>query len=323
MMKSPLMLAALAFAACDPTGSSLVEEGPKAPYFAADLGVDLIESPENATLANFYCRDLLTDFVCDLVFDDPPVKKETLKFSFETVFKLGNPNTFSVPLVELLVALDVFEGERQAELAALCISFCDPSAEACEAKPPAEACKDAGNRTLEDIVPTIDDLIELARGAADGTLDDNLKFRVIPARDYQRCRPVGVSCELCGDGPDPAADQDAGTGAPPSRSQTICCDDAEPLELSPKCRLAENDQGQSCELCDGEVESRVRFDLGVDAITSILSEVAKDAADAIAEGELPSFDIPYTIRGTVFFDVPVLGRFAFDFGPFSSTWSLD
>jgi hypothetical protein len=51
--------------------------------------------------------------------------------------------------------------------------------------------------------------------------------------------------------------------------------------------------------------------------------VAADSVDALSEGELPSFDIPYSVEGTLFFDVPVLGRFALSFGPFSSTWSLD
>lgn len=314
-------------AACEPGGSSILDEGPKAPY--SELSeVALKEAPKNLVLANYFCRDYVTDLICDFAFDDPPAKKETLKFSFETVFQLGNPNKFSVPMVELLLALSVFEGQKQSELAALCISFCDPAAEDC-AEVSADACKapDKTVRSIEDFVPTIDDLVRVAKQAASGELDDNLKFRVIPARDFQRCRPVGTSCEPCGDSAeagDPADEADLGTGAPPTTTETICCDDGtDAVTLSPKCHLAENDQGQSCELCDGEVESHVRFDLGIDAITSILAQVAEESVDAISAGEFPSFDIPYTVEGTLFFDVPVLGRFAIGFGPFSSTWSLD
>lgn len=328
-MKTKLACLALAAlpSACVPGGSSAFEEAPQAPYSELST-VSLTESPDNAILSNFYCRDFVSDLICDFAFDDPPPKKETLKFSFETVFKLGNPNKFSVPMVELLLALKVFEGKSQAELAALCISFCDPAAEDCAAKPPEEACKspDKEIKSLADFVPTIDDLVRVAKQAATGELDDNLEFRMIPARAFQRCRPAGTACELCGDDAEAADDSespDAGTGAAPTATETICCDDAEPLTLSAKCHLAENEAGQSCELCDGEVESHIRFDLGIDPITSILKQVAEESIDALSAGEFPSFDIPYSVEGTLFFDVPVLGRFAIGFGPFASTWSLD
>jgi hypothetical protein len=189
--KAALACVSCLVTACEPGGSSILDEGPQAPY--SELSeVALKEAPQNMVLANFYCRDLVSDLICDFAFDDPPVKKETLKFSFETVFKLGNPNKFSVPMVELLLALKVFEGQKQSELAALCISFCDPAAEDC-AEVSADACKapDQTVRSIEDFVPTIDDLVRVAKQAATGELDDNLKFRVIPARDFQRCRPVG------------------------------------------------------------------------------------------------------------------------------------
>lgn len=318
---TPLLLGT----ACTPGGDAL-EETPAPPY--AELArVDLTDSPKNEVLANFYCRDLVSALVCDFVFDDPPPEKSTLKFSFETVFELGNPNSFSVPMVELLLAFKVFEGQRQSELAALCVSFCDPAAEDCEAKKPEEACQppDKTVRSLEDFVPTVDDLVRVAKQAVDGTLDENLSFRVIPGRSFLRCRPVGTTCEPCEASalsPDAGVDEspdETGPGAP----ETICCGDEPAVTLAAGCTLAENDAGEFCELCDGQVESRVRFDLGVDAITNILAEVAADAVDALSEGELPSFDIPYSVEGTLFFDVPVLGRFAIGFGPFSSTWSLD
>jgi hypothetical protein len=320
-----LLTATLPGLACTPGGDAL-EETPAPPY--AELArVDLTESPKNEVLANFYCRDLVSDLVCDFVFDDPPPEKSTLKFSFETVFELGNPNSFSVPMVELLLAFKVFEGERQSELAALCVSFCDPAAEDCEAKKPEEACQppDKTVRSLEDFVPTVDDLVRVAKQAVDGTLDDNLSFRMIPARSFQRCRPLGTTCEPCEAS---ALSPDAGLDETPEspetvEAETICCGDEPAVTLASSCHLAENEAGEFCELCDGEVESRVRFDLGVDAITNILSEVAADSIDALSEGELPSFDIPYSVEGTLFFDVPVLGRFALSFGPFSSTWSLD
>lgn len=328
---SPLPWAgALALLACEPGAGPLDSETPQPPR-ATLQAVTLEEHPDNLKLANFYCRDLLNEFLCDnVLFEEPKPEKATLKFSFETVFEMGNPNKFSVPMVELLLAFKVFEGKAQSELGAICVSFCDPAAEDCAARDPAEACKapDKTVRSIEDFVPTVEDLVRIATNVAtdvaeDGVLDENLKFRVIPARSFQRCRPAGTSCEPCeaqGLSPDAAPTDEP---APAAGAETICCDDAEPVTLATGCHLGENEEGLFCELCDGEVESHVRFDLGIDAITSILKEVANDSLDAFEEGEYPSFDIPYSVEGTLFFDVPVLGRFALGFGPFASVWSLD
>ena len=312
---------ALALTACEPGGSSAFEEAPQPP--TSELSsVVLAQHPESETLAAFYCPDVVSSFICGALFDDPP-KKETLKFSFEIVFKLGNPNKFSVPMVEFLLALNVFPDDaRVANLGAICVSFCDPAAEDCEEKPAEDACKapDKTVRSIEDFVPTLDDLINVAKKAATGELDDNLKFRVIPARSFQRCRPVGTACEPCEEAEDPATPDGNEPVATPAR---ICCDDAEPVELASGCHAATDDDGLSCELCDGEVEAHIRFDLGVDAITSLLGEVVEDSTDSLTSGEIPTFDIPYAVEGSLFFDVPVLGRFAAGFGPIPGTWSLD
>jgi hypothetical protein len=318
MNRTPLLLTLLSLPACE-LANSIAEEPPRPPYGSL-ASVALTKSPPTDTLANFYCRDLVSSIACDLFFDDPPPEKTSLKFSFETVFELGNPNSFSVPMVELLLALKVFEGRAESELATLCISFCDPQAEDCAARPPEEACKapDTTVRSLEDFVPTVDDLVRLASEAVAGTLDDNLSFRTIPGRTFERCRPEGTSCEVCGDDA-PAGDAGVAEGA----GATVCCGDDAPVVLPSTCSLGQNEAGLFCEQCDGAVEARVRFDLGVDAITSILGEVAESSVDALTAGELPNFDIPYSVEGTLFFDVPVLGRFAIGFGPFASTWSLD
>ena len=316
----------LSLSACVPGGSSAFEEAPQPPTSELSTVV-LAQHPENEKLAAFYCPDLLNSFICSALFDAPPLK-ESLIFSFEMVFKLGNPNKFSVPMVEFLLALKVFpDDERVANLGAICVSFCDPAAEDCVAKPAAEACKapDKTVNSLEDFVPTLDDLVRIAKKAAAGELDDNLKFRVIPARGFQRCRPTGTACQPCEPQEDGPADQSETVDGndPVAATESICCDGADPIVLAAGCHVGENEEGLSCELCDGEVEAHIRFDLGVDAITSLLKEVASDSEDALSNGDIPSFDIPYSVEGSLFFDVPVLGRFAAGFGPFADTWSLD
>ena len=244
-------------------GSSL--RTPEPPTAALRV-VNLTSQPRNQELAAYFCSDLvggnvLTDAACVSAFGRSPLRTD-LVFSFELVFDLGNPNDFPIPLVEILLALDVFEGNDAAQLGAVCISFCDPEAEDC-VQAGADAClaPDKEVSSLEDFVPTLDDLIRIGVQAATGTLDDNLKFRYIPA----------VS------------------------------DDGTP----------------------GAAEARVRFDLGLTAMLGILETVALGSTSDLLAGRAPSFDIPYNVRGSVFFDVPVLGRHALSYGPIDGVWSLN
>ncbi|MEZ4471348.1 MAG: hypothetical protein R3F60_11215 [bacterium] len=263
VLASSLAVLGLPLGGC-PLGSSAGGITPEPP--TAELKeVNLTARPTNNELASYYCHDLVggnavTDGVCRGFFGREPDKLQLI-FSFELVFDLGNPNEFVVPLVDLLLALDVFEGEDTAQLGAVCVSFCDPEAEDC-VQEGEEACRspDKDVQGIEDFVPTVEDLIRIAVEAANGTLDTNLSFRYIPAAEN------GVA---------------------------------------------------------GHTEARIRFDLGVDAVLGILEKVAMDSTDDFLDGRAPSFDIPYKARGSVFFDVPVLGRYALSYGPLDGTFSLD
>lgn len=270
------------FAVLGLTGCDLLNKAAEAsaetaePPTATFNRVALTEQPTNNQLASYFCLDFtpnpggLFDIeeLCVDFFGPIPTKAD-LKFSFDLVFDLGNPNSFPIPLVELLLALDVFKGADQAELGAICVSFCNPEDGTCP-DDPLDACRPADKeiRGIEDFVPTADDLLELARKAITGELfdDENLQFRYIPARD-----------EDCGE------------------------------EVCP----------------DGQLEAHIRFDLGIDATLKVLTVVANDSIDDLIAGRSPSFDIPYGMVGTLFFDVPVLGRFAIEFGPIEGVFSLD
>jgi hypothetical protein len=288
-------LATLALLSIPLTGCELLESqiagGEEAlipePPTATMAGVALLERPSNNQLASWYCHDAadgstIAEIGCQSFFGRRPNKPD-LKFVFETRFDLGNPNSFPIPLVEILLALNVFEGADQAELGALCVSFCDPANGAeCEINRE-DACRppDRTVQGVEDLIPTVEDLINIAHDAATGELfeDDNLKFRYIPSADPANCE--GAS----------SAAVDGGVGEPAS--------------------------------CPGTMQASVRFELGIDATLKILGEVVSDSLDELLTGTSPSFDIPYSALGSLFFDIPVLGRYAVEFGPLEGVWSLD
>ncbi|MBU0553397.1 hypothetical protein KKF91_20250 [Myxococcota bacterium] len=282
---------------------------PPEPPTASLAALNLLEYPSEMQLGAYYCNDLLgnTWDACVSFFGKIP-KKSELKFSFETVFELGNPNTFPVPTVELLLALDVFEGAKQAELAALCVSFCDPQAEVCDGGPNPEACRVEEGQDIMEFEPTINDLLELAVKAATegaGAFDDNLGFKVIPSRALSKCR-ADKGCEVRDEG----------------GVRSFCCGDACEA-IGAECRVGTDDDGQSCVSCPGQLEAHVRFDLGLDAMLGILEVIAEDAMGSLLDLSMPNFTIPYKANGTLFFDIPIMGRFSLNFGPLEGEWTLD
>jgi hypothetical protein len=71
----------------------------------------------------------------------------------------------------------------------------------------------------------------------------------------------------------------------------------------------------------GEVlEAHVQFDLGIDTMLGLADELLLDAADDLLAGNRVKIDVPFTAEGTMFFDVPELGRKGVGFGPFADTW---
>lgn len=257
-------------------GGGVVPDPPSAGLTA----VVLVERPTNNQLASWFCHDLagnstLAGVGCETAFGPQP-RKPQMKFVFDTRFELSNTNGFPIPLVEILLGFNVFQGQDQQELGAICVSFCDPDAEDCDLER-ADACRPADKniRGIEDFVPTVDDLITIANRAVNGDLfaDDNLRFRVIPS----------ASAENCSEGETPNANGE----------------------------------------CPGVVEASVRFELGIEAMLNILATLVGSSVDALITGGDIAFTIPYSALGTLFFDVPVLGRFAVEFGPLEGVWEID
>lgn len=156
--------------------------GAIAPPGAEFIGVDLVESPSARELARWGCYEFVDNALCEAAGLNR-IQKSKLGFAFDVGFDLSNENAkIPIPLVEILLATTVYESEN---LGAVCISFCDPDSEDCTPQANAEEACDAENAeevtTPADLVPTVDELTEIASDVATGDFD-NGEFRVIPAK---------------------------------------------------------------------------------------------------------------------------------------------
>lgn len=71
-----------------------------------------------------------------------------------------------------------------------------------------------------------------------------------------------------------------------------------------------------------DIEVSVVFGLDVDTVLDLLLHLADQAGSSLLNGKAVEFDIPYAARGTLFFDVPIIGRQPLGFGPYSDTWKI-
>ncbi len=301
----PAFLVLSSLMGCDLLGA--LSEPPKAPE-ANLVGVDLVASPSIDQLSGYSCYTYLNDdFVCGTLLGLRRVAKKKLLFGFDAVFDLSNPNTaYPIPLTELLIGVTVFD---DTQLGSVCVTFCDSEDPLCDPERPNPlACQVDETTDLNgplDLVPTIEDLIAITSDAIDGTLDENLKIRSIPRASYDVCFPDDAMCEeMTEDG-----------------VRMLCCDE-ECLELEDSCRLEFDPDGRPCSLCDGHTEAHIRFDLGIDPMIELLESFLLDAMDDLVSGRPITLSIPIQAEGTLFFEVPVLGRYGVGFGPFETTWNL-
>ncbi len=72
-----------------------------------------------------------------------------------------------------------------------------------------------------------------------------------------------------------------------------------------------------------DVEVRVRLSLGLQPMIGVLSRFADDLVSEVHAGKAPSFEIPYEVKGTMWFDLATLGRAAVGYGPLDGVWPLE
>jgi len=272
--------------------------------------VDLVENPSTNTLLAWSCYEYGFDEVevfgvnsCEYAGWSSQPSDSQLRFSFDIVFDLFNPNGgFAIPLIELLLGIDVFDGDN---LGAVCVSFCDPEVEDCTPTADAEGACAVDDSTdvnsIEDLAPSVDDLVELATDVATGDLDTNFDYRVIPKYTEQSC---GCTSEVV-DG-----------------VESMCCGgECAPLETG--CSVGAGEGGDTCALCDGHTEAHIQFDFAVDVMMRLFETLLNDAISDALAGRSVSLEIPYSTTGTLFFDVPEMGRYNLGFGPWDDVWPIN
>jgi len=179
----PSAIVGLSLAAASSIGCGTDLLGVKAPEAALNR-VDLLEAPSANKLARWGCHQYLGSSVCNAVGIDKP-KKSNMRFSIDAVFDLDNPNqNIAIPLVEMLLGMTVYPEEAEENLGAVCVSFCDPDEATCTPDADAEAACDLSQATqidtVSDVVPSVDEMFEIAEEVADGDTSSNNEFRYIP-----------------------------------------------------------------------------------------------------------------------------------------------
>ncbi|MBT9558080.1 MAG: hypothetical protein IV100_18750 [Myxococcales bacterium] len=70
-------------------------------------------------------------------------------------------------------------------------------------------------------------------------------------------------------------------------------------------------------------EIRIRFSLGLEAMLDILIEAAKGLVDQFMADRPLQLEIPYSVKGTIWFEIPLLGRVAIGYGAYENVWIID
>jgi hypothetical protein len=201
--------------------------------------------------------------------------------------------------------MTVYEDEN---LGAVCVSFCDPDKEDCAAETAEEACSTKNTKNVDevkDLVPSVDQLMDLAEDASDGSLEGNYEYRVIPKYSEGECQASSDSCE------EREIDGEI----------NMCCGD-DCTVLDPGCTVGRGENGKTCALCDGFTEAHVTFDFDVDTMLGVLENLFRNAINDFSNGREVSWTIPYAAEGNVFFNIPEMGRYALGFGPYEDNWRL-
>ncbi|MEM6926672.1 MAG: hypothetical protein AAF602_07080 [Myxococcota bacterium] len=65
------------------------------------------------------------------------------------------------------------------------------------------------------------------------------------------------------------------------------------------------------------------FELAPDTVLSLGESLISGLLDDVLAGQAPTLAIPFSTEGTLFFEVPEIGRRAIGFGPFDDQWTLE
>lgn len=138
----------------------------------------LVQAPTNRALGVWLCGQVAAPMICQLI--GGPVSQSQLQFAFELPLTVSNPNSFAVPVVEVLAAFTAYPGQGGQSLGAACLTFC-PEGQACPQNQPGACRQRTGSeiRTMDDFASaTVGFLV----GSALGTNGVNqLGIKTVPA----------------------------------------------------------------------------------------------------------------------------------------------
>lgn len=72
----------------------------------------------------------------------------------------------------------------------------------------------------------------------------------------------------------------------------------------------------------GELDIVARYAFGPEQLLAVLRQLASQAAGDLRAGRAPTFNIPYRVEGTLWFDAGSVGRIAVGWGPSDGVWTL-
>ena len=71
------------------------------------------------------------------------------------------------------------------------------------------------------------------------------------------------------------------------------------------------------------IETHILFDFNIATMLGLGENILRDLAEDFLDNRTPSIDIPYSMEGNLFFNVPEMGRYAAGFGPLTDTWVIE
>ncbi len=77
---------------------------------------------------------------------------------------------------------------------------------------------------------------------------------------------------------------------------------------------------QLAALADSDIGALFAF--GPDPLLTVLEQVATQSVQQLSQGQAVTFDVPYQLEGTVWFDVGDLGKVPVGFGPVEGSWRI-
>ena len=70
------------------------------------------------------------------------------------------------------------------------------------------------------------------------------------------------------------------------------------------------------------LETHLQFDLAPASMMQLGEQMLTDAVTDALAGKNVKIEVPYTMEGTLFFDVPDMGRYAIGYGPWADVWPV-